>query len=75
MDGNQSSEKHGNCGSKPTVEFLVRQQTSFRIWRDLRAAFAVQLRNIASDDFQNLFAYRIPFLVGSGSTRTPHGMP
>jgi hypothetical protein len=44
----------------PPWNFWSGQQTSFRIWRDLRAALVVQLRNIASDDYQNLFAHRVP---------------
>jgi hypothetical protein len=48
------------AAANPPWNFWSGQQTSSRIWRDLRAAFAAQLRDIASDDFQNLFAHRTP---------------
>lgn len=48
------------AAANPPWNFWSGQQTSFRIWRDLRAALAVQLHNIASDGFQNLFTHRIP---------------
>jgi CRISPR-associated protein Csx14 len=44
----------------PPWNFWSGQQTSFRIWRDLRAALAVQLPSILSDNLQNLFAHRVP---------------
>jgi CRISPR-associated protein Csx14 len=45
--------------ANPPWNFWSGQQTSFRIWRDLRTALAEQLQTIAPDKFENLFAHRV----------------
>lgn len=44
--------------ANPPWNFWSGQQTSGRIWRDLRAAFALQLTKIAPEQLENLFFER-----------------
>jgi hypothetical protein len=46
--------------ANPPWNFWSGQQTSLRIWRDLRAALANQLRNLGPEQSKNLFEYRVP---------------
>jgi CRISPR-associated protein Csb3 len=45
--------------ANPPWNFWSGQQTSFRIWRDLRASLREQLNAIAPDQFGNLFSQRV----------------